>query len=251
MFFWVLLSCNQKILVPINHCDLSNVNIWEFYNGGGIGKKIPKLFYSANKHGDANFDLDISEIFIEGVDACYSGKVLACFGKKYGFNNIHYKQILTWVILGTEREAVLAGLLDENDIAMPLNLANFDGNETEIKQEDEEEQQNKRKEQIELLKKAAIYLRNRLGTNDILDGELADFQDVLNSDVYLTVNDRQFDIFSGYMDFVISVRISKILSYIYSKFYCECLYFFSRMETEFTLMLIWHFANNVWKCGCI
>lgn len=81
MFFWVLLNCNRTVLFPINHCDFSNTNIWTFYNGGGIGKKIPKLFYSANKKADANFDLDISETFVEGADTCYSGKILACFGK--------------------------------------------------------------------------------------------------------------------------------------------------------------------------
>lgn len=88
------------------------------------------------------------------------------------------------------------------------------------------------------MKNAATYLRNRLGTNDILDGELADFQDVLNDDqestndtiepfdnddssvpvdtaqANLMADCRQFDRFSGYMDFVISVSILRVESLI-------------------------------------
>lgn len=141
--------------------------------------------------------------------------------------------------------------MDENEIGEPLNFANIDTNGNEIKQEDEEEKRNKRMQQIELLKKAAMYLRNRLGTNDILDGELADFQDVLNGDdenaddtmepisndnssvlvdsqpanADLTVDSGQFDPLSGYMDFVISVRALEVPSYFYSNFFCKYLYF--------------------------
>ncbi|XP_055308205.1 uncharacterized protein LOC129572288 [Sitodiplosis mosellana] len=139
-------------------------------------------------------------------------------------------------ILGTEREAVSAGLMHETEIGASLGLPGNDGNEADVKQEDEEEQQKKRQEQIELLKKAAMYLRNRLGMNDILDGELADFQDVLNVDeendddtieslsnddtsisvdspsanADLEVDGRQFDPFSGYMNFVISLNGDRI-----------------------------------------
>lgn len=69
------------MLVPINRCDFSNEPVFSYYNEGAIGKKIPKLFYSANKETDSNFDLPIAETFNEGEDACYSGKILNCFGK--------------------------------------------------------------------------------------------------------------------------------------------------------------------------
>lgn len=222
MFFWVLLNCDRKILVPINHCDFSTVSMWEFYNGGGVGKKIPKLFYSDNKRADANFELDVSETFEKGVDACYSGRILACFGEKF-FNVLNNKQFLMSRILGTEHEAVAAGLLNESDIGEPFD---FESDDTAVKQENEEELQEKRNQQLELLKKAATYLRNRIGPNDILDGELADFQEVLNGEedeinemigdesvppvdsvnANLVVDGRTLDGFSGYMDFVISVR---------------------------------------------
>lgn len=79
MFFWVLLNCKKKILVPIEHCEINN--ICDFFNGGAIGKQIPKLFFSSNKKSDVNFDMEISQSFDENIDACYSGKILKCFGK--------------------------------------------------------------------------------------------------------------------------------------------------------------------------
>lgn len=99
----------------------------------------------------------------------------------------------------------------------------------EIKQEDEEEQRKKRREQMALLAKAVILLRNRLGMNDILDGELSDFQDILNDDDDvsdnieplstaalndtqnsnqfddLVMNGQPFDQLSGYMTFLTDV----------------------------------------------
>lgn len=88
MFFLVLLIDkkkkvvvpNKKILVPINRCEIPEHLLGSFFNGGAVGKIIPKIFYSVNKNVDANFDLQISETFVEGEDACYIGKILDCFG---------------------------------------------------------------------------------------------------------------------------------------------------------------------------
>lgn len=80
MYFYVLLNDNKKVLIPINWCEISDEIRLVIYNNGGIGQKIEKVFYSSNRNIDANFDLEISEVFNENLDACYSGKILNCFG---------------------------------------------------------------------------------------------------------------------------------------------------------------------------
>lgn len=134
--------------------------------------------------------------------------------------------------LATAREAIETGLYDESEIdSTSTSQVNQNTlNDLEAKEEDEEEAKTKRTEQIELLKKAAEYLKYRLKTEDILDDELGDFQEVLNDGeennedtieplsiegpstsgdtaphAELTVNGRTFDALSGYMEFSIGV----------------------------------------------
>lgn len=117
----------------------------------------------------------------------------------------------------TIQDAALTGLV--NDSANQVDIIDNDT----IKEENEEEQKQKREEEIKLLEKAATFLRRKLGTDDILDGELNDFQEILDdgedvceefanqhpqpniSSHELTENGRTFDPLSGYKDFVIAV----------------------------------------------
>lgn len=78
------------------------------------------------------------------------------------------------------------------------------------------------------MEKTTEYLRARLGVNDMLDGELHDFQDILNDDdntldetveplsnaeanrsqndnEVLMVNGRAFDALSGFNEFTVEV----------------------------------------------
>lgn len=80
-------------------------------------------------------------------------------------------------------EAFIAGVIENDESNSTVNSIA----DTQIKQEDEEEQRKKRQDQIRLLEKAAEHLRRRLGMNDIslkyiLDGELANFQEILIND---------------------------------------------------------------------
>lgn len=137
-----------------------------------------------------------------------------------------------WIVLVMFRVSV--NIFPESLIYCVLCLAtardeadtvSSDENPMEIKVEDEEELRKKRKQQIELLEKAAILLKNRIGVHDLFDGELSDFQDILddgediiddtiqsNADVgskrsneNVTVNGRTFDKLSGFIDFSIDV----------------------------------------------
>lgn len=134
---------------------------------------------------------------------------------------------MSFNFLATLQEAAITGLVDEH-VLRTLQLENNTLNEPEIKQENEDELKQKRDEQIKLMEKAAAFLRTRLGINDILDGELRDFQDILNDDgnslddsieplsidglsglqegnEILTVEGRTFDTFSGFMEFAVEV----------------------------------------------
>lgn len=99
MFFLVLLNCNKKILVPINRCNFSETEICQIYNFGSIGRLITKVFYSADASVDANFDLDISDVFIENVTAQKFWTVFVRFVLFFKPNhmNIHYHSIFQQV----------------------------------------------------------------------------------------------------------------------------------------------------------
>lgn len=143
------------------------------------------------------------------------------------FNN--YDNSNNFQNLATKHEAFIAGVIENDESDSTVNLIA----DTQIKQEDEEEQRKKRQDQMRLLEKAAEHLRRRLGMNDILDGELAKFQEILindhenmdetiepliddvsptqasNSslqiDEELNVNGRAFDSLSGYVEYDVEV----------------------------------------------